>query len=303
MSSTKNGWMLPSFELLEPKTLRDASCLLARYGDDAKVLAGGTDLFVQMRNGKVSPKYMISLMRIRDLDYLRYEEKAGLRIGATCAIRSLEKSSIVKQAYRAVHEAAYSVGTVQVRNMATLAGNICNASPAADMAPPLMVFGAELEIVGRDGKKSVALENFFTGPKKTALARDEVLAEIRLPDPPLHSGSAFLKISRTGSDLAKINGAAMLVVHGGVCIDVKIALGAVASTPIRVTGSERTLKGKRLEDSLLEKTADIAVDEISPISDVRSSEEYRRQVSKILVKRMLRAALERIDCVPGGKAI
>ncbi len=188
------------------------------------------------------------------------------------------------------------LGTPAIRNQATLGGNLCNAAPSADTAPPLLVLGATAKIVGKEGEKIVPLEAFFVGPGQTVLGQDHLLAEIQVPNPLAHSGGVYLKQKRRqGADLAVVGVAALVVMEGKVLRDVKIVLGAVAPTPIRARKAEEILKGRKLDQELLEKSGQAAAEEASPIDDIRGSADYRRELLAVLTKRAMAQAIQQAE--------
>ncbi|MGQ9630400.1 MAG: FAD binding domain-containing protein [bacterium] len=281
--------ILRAFEYFAPISLPEAISLLEDYGLEAKVLAGGTDLIVWMKRGILTPSYVIDLKRIPGIDYIRYDEAEGLRIGALTALADLASSPILRERYPAIAEAAESVGSPQVRNRATIGGNLCNASPSADLAPPLIALNATAKISGPRGERTVPLEDFFTGPGKTVLTPAEVLTEVSLPAPPTGTGSAYIKHTIRRADIAIVGVAASLSPEGRVCL----ALGAAAPTPIRAREAESLLGGREISEKLLGEAAERASAESLPISDIRASEWYRREIVKILTVRAVRRALER----------
>lgn len=253
-----------------------------RYGEEARVLAGGTDLLVNIKQRTKEPRYIISLKRL-PLAYIE-EGEGGIRIGAVTKLRAIEKSILVRKKLPVLHEAVRAIGSVQIRNMATLGGNICNASPAADSAPALLVLEAKARIVGPNGEREVPIEGFFLGPGKTCLTRGEMLKEVFIPYMPSGSSGAFLKIGRTSMDIAKINIAVLLKTIDGMVEECRIALGAVAPTPIRARRAEKFLKGKELSEDVLREAGEIVSQEIRPITDIRATAEWRREVSKVLTR-------------------
>lgn len=284
------------FDYFEPKTLTETTSLLAKFGQKGRVVAGGTDLFVLIRNQVIAPEYVIGISKIPNMDAVVDQEK-GLKIGALATIRAIETSPIILEKFAALGEAAHALGSTHVRNTATVGGNLCRAAPSAELACPLLVLDAELTVVGPTGKRVVPIDSFFTGPGQTALRKDEILTEINLPKLPQNAGTAFLKVSRTAIDLAQVNAAVALTIVNGVCKDVKIALGAVAPTPIRAKKAEEALKGKTIktgEEKIIEEIAKIASEETKPISDVRATAEYRQTVSGVLAKRAIKIALGRV---------
>ena len=276
------------FAYHEPRSLAEAVSLLQTHGSSARVLAGGTDLLVQMKLGKFQPQHLVYISKIPELHFLT--EGRGLRIGPLIVHRDLEKSPLVREKFSALFEAARSVTSVQVRNMGTLGGNICHASPAADSAPALIALGAQIKIAGGAGTRMLPLEAFFVGPGKTELKPGELLAEIQVPDPGPASGSAFSKLTRVAADLAKVNAAAFIHREKEVCRECRIASGAVAPTPVRLKQAEAVLRGKRFDEDLCRLAGEKAAEEIQPITDIRSTAWYRREVIKVLVRDVLQQA-------------
>lgn len=282
------------FEYFEPLTIKEALSLLSRYGDKAKVIAGGTDLIPMMREGTVKPEYVISL-GLTSLDYVRFDVETGLRIGALTTIRTLEQSQQLQPRYAVISQAANQLGSIAIRNMATVGGNLCNASPSADMAPVLMTLSATTKLVSPAGERIVPLDDFFTGPGTTVLKPDELMVEIQVPPPPLNTAGVYLKYSQKGGeDLATVGVATMLSMdsRNGTCTGARLALGAVAPTPMRARNAEEVLKGKRLNEELIKEAAQMASDESSPIDDIRSSAEYRKEMVRVLTRDAIRQAAE-----------
>lgn len=280
------------FGYLEPLNVEEAISLLVKYEGEAKVLAGGTDLIVQMRKKMVRPKYIIDIGCLPGLDYINYDEKEGLKIGALTTISALERSSEIKQKYPVISQAASKLGCVAVRNVATLGGNLCNASPSADMIPALIGLSATIKTLGPGGEKKNLLENFFIGPGKTMLERGELMTEIQVPLPPLRTGGVYLKHGiRKAIDLAIVGVAAIISLDSNESVkEAKIVLGAVAPTPIRAPKAEEFLKDKFIDEELINKCAELASKEACPISDVRASVEYRREMVKVFTRYSVRDA-------------
>ncbi len=279
--------VIKNFEYLAPQSIEEAVSLLEAHRDEAKPIAGGTDLVGMMKDKTVEPKYLVDIRNIKGLDYIQEDEDGGMRIGALTEIAAIMKSELIGQKYACIHEATESFATPQVRNTATIGGNICRSSPSADMVPPLLVFDSELKLVGPKGERTVMLEDFFTGPGENVL-EDEILVEIRIPSESNPGGSAFKKLARTSADLAKANCAVRALITDGKCVDVAIALGAVAPTPIRATKVEGALRGRDFNESNLEKATENIIEDITPVSDVRSNQEYRTYISKVLIKGLLK---------------
>ena len=279
--------MIGPFEYFEPQTTAEAVSLLCKYGDRAKVLAGGTDLICICWEQRLEPEYVINIGYIPDLDYIRVDDKKGLVIGAATSIRTIEKSQLLRPKYAAIGEAAGQLAMIAIRNVATIGGNLCNAAPSADMSPPLLAMSATIKLVSGNGERVVPLEDFFTGPGATVMKTGELLVEIQVPAPPANSSGTYLKLGARGEggDSLAVVGVAVVITLGsanGNCEDTKIVLGAVAPTPIRARKAEEILRGKKLSQELIDKAAQAASDESSPITDVRGSAEYRREMLKVI---------------------
>lgn len=279
---------LREFEYVEPADLSEAVALLDRYGDEAKILAGGTDLLVWMKEGARTPKYLINIKHIPGVRHIHFSEGEGLRIGALTTVREIETDAVVREKFGALHQAARELASIQVRNLATLGGNLCTASPAAETAPPLLALGAAVKLRGLRGERVLPLAEFFQGPGSTALER-EILTEIIIPAPKPGSRSVYQSISRRNAvDLAIVGVAASGGVDGGgKWQDVRLALGAVAPTPIRASRAEQALAGKPAEPDVIAAAAETAAEESRPISDLRATAWYRKEMVKVLVRRAL----------------
>ncbi len=282
------------FEYFEPGALDEAVALLARYREKANLLAGGTDLLVEIKERIRAPDYVISIQRIAGMSGFSFDAKEGLRIGALVTTRELEIYTAVQKHYAGLLQALRELGSIQVRNRATLAGNICRASPSADTLPPLIADGAAVRIYGERGERTVALEDFFTGPGKTVLAPNELLTQILVPAPPPHTGKCYIKHGRRKAmELATVGVAVSLSLDGSTCADVRISLGAVAPTPIRARQAENALRGRKLDSSVIEKAAEAAMGESRPISNVRGSADYRKEMVRVLTRRAIEEARRR----------
>lgn len=280
------------FEYCAPTNLPEAITLLDHYGPTARLIAGGTDLLTALKERSERPAYLINLAGLPELCFIEYDQTDGLRIGAAVTVREVEKSALVRANYPVISSAAATLASVQIRNLATVAGNICRASPSADLPPALLALGASVRLAGPTDQRVVSLVDFFTAPGKTVLHPDEILTEIRVPPVRPHSGAIYLKhCPRRAMDLASIGIAAALTLDEGRCSVIGIALGAVAPTPRRATQAEAILAGLQPTPELIERTALAAAAEASPISDVRASAAYRRQMVGVLVRRALQQAL------------
>lgn len=285
---TNTHLLTAEFDYVRPASLADALSCLAEHGDQARLIAGGTDLLVQMKMEKRSPKLLVSLGAIPELRNIEHE--GGLTLGAMVSIHRLGCSTAVRCVYTALHEACHAFSTTQVMMMGTIGGNLCNASPAADIAPALFAFDARLNLISAAGARSVSMAEFFTGPGKTSLASGEMVSAIEVPEPETGTGSAFLKIGRVAADISQVCTAVKLVREGSVVRDCRIALGAVAPTPVRLKRAESSLAGANGGPEAFARAAEIASEDIVPISDVRATEAYRRQAAKIIVRDALTAA-------------
>ncbi len=280
--------MLPKFKVLLPKTLEEALQMKAEYGSDVCVYAGGTDILIRMKRGVLSPKYVMYLGGVDGLSYVGFDSSSGLRIGAMATLTEIAENKEVRSLYPALFNAVNLMATGQVRNKATLVGNICNAAPSADTAPPLIAYGADVVIRSLKGERVVSAEEFFTGPGATVLSPDELVTEIRVPIQEEGSFTSYVKFShRSMVDIAVVGVASKVVRDNGTCGDVKIVLGAVAPTPMRAKKAEEFVKGKVLDEGVAEEAGAIASQEARPITDVRATEEYRRHLVGVLTKRAL----------------
>ena len=280
------------FAYFEPGTLDEAVALLGRFGGDASLLAGGTDLLVEIREHLRWPRQVVNIKKIPGMAALQYDDRTGLRFGALVTAREIEISSVVLVKYPGLAQAARELGSIQVRNRATIVGNICRASPSADTLPPLIADGATVKMFGPAGERTVPLEGFFTGPGKTVLAPGELVTEIAVPPPPPRTGKHYLKHGRRKAmELATVGVAVSVTLDADTCRQIRIALGAVAPTVIRARQAEDTLRGRALDGAAIEAAAQIAMGECRPISNVRGSAEYRREMVGVLTQRAIRQAM------------
>ncbi|MDI6820129.1 MAG: xanthine dehydrogenase family protein subunit M [Candidatus Hodarchaeaceae archaeon] len=281
---------LPEFSYFRPKTIEGLVSLLAGHGADAKILAGGTDLFVLMRDRLVRPKCVIDIKGIEELRELSWDKGRGLMIGAAVTLNELIGSEIVEQRFGALWKAASVLADPTIRNRATLVGNICNASPAADTAPALLVLDGGVEVVGARGERTIPIRDFFVGVKRTTLERGEFVRGVRIPNPPEGAKSDYLKWGRTrGEDLAVVGVAALAADSGKKFV--RVALSSVAPTPLLISEVEDIFRGEGSIEERIEKAASVVVQRISPISDVRASREYRLHMAGVLTRRVLRQLL------------
>lgn len=309
------------FEYYKPGSV-DEAIKLIRSLKNAKFIAGGTDVMVQLRQKKISPEHLISIRNIQELN--RIDTTNGLKIGSCVTHNDIDKNEYIKRNYSALTDATSRLGSKQIRNVATIGGNICNAAPSADTACPLLVFDAKAVIIGADGEKEVRLDNFFIGPGKTVLAQDEILKEFVMPKFNEYTGSAYIKHTRREAmDLPILGVATRLTLsmdsnsqvrckdllcavdsisnilmklkdEGLKCEDVRIAMGVVAPIPMRAKKAEEALIGKIISPEIFETIGEIAASEAQPRDSIRGEAWYRKEMIKVLVKRALMKSIDRI---------
>ena len=283
---------MPDFEYHAPKTLTDACVLLDELGEKAIVLGGGSDILHKMKNGHLTPDHVVSLKNMTHLTEIRHEEGRGVVIGALVTPHGVYTSKLLQEKYLSLPMASHEMGNPQVRNRGTVGGNICNASPLADLPPLLIALNASVKVVEYAGERIVPLEDFICGPGKTLIKRDEILAEVIIPDQSA-TGSTYIKFGlRKAGALAVVGVAVAVTVQDNVLVDARIVMGAVAPVPMRAKDAEAKLKGQTITDTLLEQAADLAAAECKPITDLRGSAEYRREMIRVLTRRALRKAID-----------
>lgn len=287
---------MKAFEYFSPQTFEEIPELLIKYGKEAVLMAGGTDLIVRMKEGEIRPKFLIDLKRIPNLNKIEWDGES-IRIGALTTIHQIESSPIVQEKLGVLSEAASVLGSYQIRNKGTVGGNLCHASPSADLAPPLIALDGKGYICGKNRERKEALENFFVGPGLTILNPDEILIEIQIPIPLPNTNGTYLKFSpRKAMDLAVVGVATLITLDSSnsVCTQARIVLGAVAPTPIRAKKAEKILEGKKITKDDIQEASNLAAEESKPISDIRGSAWYRKQLLKVLVERSITQAVEKI---------
>lgn len=286
--------LLPKFEYHEPRGLDEALKLMGEIGGEASVLAGGTDLLVNMKMGKTAPKHLLSLSRIEEVRHVR-REQGSLTLGACVTAAELKEQEAVKAEFNGLCQSAGSLGSPLIRNLATVGGNIVTARPAADLPPSLMVYGASIVLKKERGERIIPLEEFFKGPGQTIIEPEEILCSIILKEPPPYSGGGYVKLGvRKALEISLVNVAAFLVLDGpnGPVKEARIVLGAVAPIPTRSPSAEAILMGERPDDELFERAGIAASTDAKPIDDFRASAEYRREMVTVLAKRAMRLAYE-----------
>jgi len=282
---------LLKFDYVAPRSIDDAIQELQVRGPGGKLLAGGTDLLLQLKAHLVRPTYVVDLGRIPELSRLNYAPGEGLWIGSMVRLRTIQQSDLVQKWSPIIAEGAKLVGSLQIRNLATIGGNLCNAAPSADVAPPLIAARAFAVIVGPKGRREVPLDTFFLGPRQTVLQDGELLLGVRVQNSPTRSGGQYLRHTpRQEMDIAVAGVASHLTLDGDGCFDARIVLGAVAPTPIRAMRAESSLIGKPITADAIERAAKIAAEESRPIDDLRGSADFRRHLVRVLSQRTLTSA-------------
>jgi carbon-monoxide dehydrogenase medium subunit len=308
------------FDYLKPKTLDEAISLLNQYGKKAVLIAGGTDVMVMIKQKTMAPDVLISLQGIPELDKIELYN-GGLRIGTMVTHRAIEKSELIRKEFSALADAVDVLGSIQIRNVATIGGNICTAAPSADTASPLLVLNAQVKLRGAKSERTIPIDQFFTGPGETVLSPGEILTEIAIPKPLPNTGSTYWKLQRrqaldlpilgvsvllslnkatvTCSDLLCTTSPISAILHSLeadelVCKEARIALGVAAPTPMRANKAENLLRGKKISDELLEEVAETASKEAQPRDTIRGEAWYRRDMIKVFVKRMAMKSIERV---------
>jgi len=286
--------MIPqSFEYLRPETLSEAIALLDQYGETAKVLSGGQSLIPMMKFRLARPEYIVDINRITDLQYVK-EEEGFLKIGGLTREADLEFSNPVQTQYPIILETARSIADPQVRNLATVGGNLAHGDPANDHPATMLALEAEIVATGKSGKRTIPVRDFFLSVFTTALEHGEILTEIRIPIPPSGSGGAYVKLERKVGDFATVGVAAQVTIDtGGVCRRAGIGLTNVGPTPIKASRAEQFLVGRKVDDDQIMGAAQLAAEDSQPSSDLRGPADYKRSMVKELTKRALERARER----------
>lgn len=283
----------PKFEYFRPKTILDAVALLQRHGETAKILSGGQSLIPMMKVRLATPDYLIDINQIEGLQYIK-EDSGYLKIGGLTREADLEASDLIRTKYPILFDTATLIADPQVRNLATVGGNLAHGDPANDHPATMLALGAEVVAVGPEGERTIPVKEFFLSVLTTALKHEEVLTEVRVPIPPPHSAGAYIKLERKVGDFATVGVAAQLTLNAeGICQKAGIGLTNVGPTPLEATGAEDFLRGKRVDDANMKQAAQLAAEVAEPISDLRGPAEYKSAMVKELAKRALNRARER----------
>jgi len=279
--------ILPRFELAEPRSISEACDILGRNAK-SKVIAGGTDLLVNLKRKVITTEVLISLARIPELSTTRSSAAASVALGPMMTIAEVAESPLVKASFPALCQAAGKLGSSQIRNRATLGGNVCTARPAGDTIGPLIAYGAVAQIAGARGERTEPFGALFRGPGQTTIRPDELLTGVTLPRPAPNTGASYVKYTiRNAMEIALVSATSVVTVDRGVCQSAKIVLGAVAPTFVRCKVTEAFLVGKKITDDIAEEAGHLVIDACAPITDLRASADYRRTLVQVLVKRSL----------------
>lgn len=282
---------VPKFDYVAPRTIKEAVTLFSQKNDGAHVMAGGTDLMVKVRYRVLMPKTIISLKKIKGINKITFTAEKGLTIGATALLADVASHKKIKRFFPTIAKAAGSTANVQVRNMGTVVGNLCNASPSADNAPTLLAMNAKVLIAGPDGNREMALDRFFLGPGITALEQGEIVTALFVPTPARYTGTAYHSLSQRGlMDCSAVCAGAMVTMEKETCKDARLFIGACAPIPMPAAKAAKLLIGKKLTDPLINEAAVVASKEATPISDVRASAKYRwKMVAVLTIKALIDA--------------
>jgi len=284
-----------NFDYFPAKTVKEACELLLQYGEEAKIIGGGQSLVNLMKQNLVSPSVIIDIKGISELDYIRYDEDDGLRIGALTTHRSLENSAVVKNKFAMLAEMERTLASVPVRNWGTVGGNLAHADPASDLAPALLALGTQVTLSGPDGGRIVSLDGFFIDYFETALRPDEIITEIHVPNSD-QGGGSYCKFAYRATDLAVVGVATHLILdpaHQDLCKDIRIVMGSVGPTPLRSKRGEDLLKEQKIQDTVIEEAARVSAEDAQPTSDINGSEEFKREIVQVLVRRTIKEAAAR----------
>jgi len=283
------------FEYFTPNTVEEALKLLEKYGDECKVIAGGQSLLILMKQRLLTPQYLMSIKGLSELDYIDYDDKKELKIGALTTHRAIEKSPVIQKEFSVLSEMEQNISSVETRNWGTIGGDVSHGDPGGDPAPVLIALNAKLKMTSLSGERTVDAEDFTLDYFETVLQHDELLTEIQVPALPPNTGVKFTKFSQIVGDYGLASVAMLITLDEKkeTCSDVRIALGGVAPAPMRAKKAEDVLKGKKINDDLLTEAGQAASEEASPTPDVQASDEYRRDLVKVLVKRVGNEALAR----------
>lgn len=284
---------LEPFDYFEPGNVHEASEILSTRDEKAWILAGGIDLIPKIRKGTLKADHVINIQKIPGLESIEFIREKGLTFGAMAGLHSLEKSRIVQDEFPSLYEAIHQITSPQAKFMGTAVGNLCVGTPASDLATALLALDAELTIAKADGERKEPLSNFYLDYYRTSLEHGELVTYLFLPSPPDGTGTAFMNLVRTQADIAKVSVAVSLCVENGVCLESRIAVGAAAPTAFRATKAEALLKDREINADAICEAAKAAAGQTKPITDLRSTAGYRKEMTRVLVERALERAFKR----------
>lgn len=284
--------MIRDFIYAKARTTEEALDLIDRHKDDYKIICGGQSLLILMRQGLVAPEYLIDIKGLDELDYIEFDKKEGLRIGATTTHRTIELSPVIKKNYPVLVDMEENLASIQTRNWGTIGGNLCHGDPAGDPGPVFIAMSGSVKIASKQKTRTISLDEFFIDYFETALEEGELLCEVHLPPIPLRTAVAYEKFNIVKNDQGFVSVAAAVTLesNGLSCKEARIVLGAAAPTPKRAREAEKVLIGEKLSRSLLEKASEVASEEAEPVADIHASEEYRRHLVGALTKKMVKKA-------------
>jgi CO/xanthine dehydrogenase FAD-binding subunit len=290
-SRKKERRMIHDFTYLKPGTLQEALSILADRKDECKIICGGQSLLIVMRQGLVVTDFLVDIKGLNELNYITYDEKEGLRIGATTTHRTIETSDLVKRKYAVLVAVEKRLASIQIRNWGTIAGNLAHGDSSGDLAPTLIALDAKIRLASTKGSRVMPLEEFYTGLFETAKLEDELVVEVQVPPVPSRTATAYTKFNLIENDQGIVGVAATVTAdRNGTCRDARIVLSNAGVTPIRARSGEEILIGKKLCDAVLGEAAGAAAGDADPVSDIHASEQNRRHLIEVLTKRMARQA-------------
>ena len=285
--------MIRDFNYLRATTVKEALDLLDQHKDDCKIICGGQSILILMRQGLIAPEYLIDIKQLKELNYIKFDPKSGLKIGATTTHRAIEQSPVVKKNYPMLVEMEENLATIQTRNWGTIGGNLAHADPAGDPGPVLMALNATVKVASKNKERDIPIDDLFIDYFETVLEEGEFLLEVSVPLVSPKTATVYEKFNIIKNDQGIVSVAASITLDNGQkCKDARIVLGAAAPTPKRAKAAEEMIVGHKLDDTLLDQVGQKASEEAEPIADIHASEEYRRSLVKILTERTVKKAWE-----------
>ena len=284
--------MIQDFTYLKPGNVKEALTMLSDHVDECKIVCGGQSVLIPMRQGLLVTEYVIGIKGLTELDYIKYDDKEGLKIGATTTHRSIEKSDTIKKKYPVLVEMEDRLASIQTRNWGTIGGNLAHADAAGDPAPVLISLGAKVKLASAKGERTMSLEEFYTDLFETAMEHDEMIVEIQVPPMPANTGAAYEKFNLLKNDQGICAVAALVTMDKDTCKNARIVLGNMGVTPVSAKSADKVLIGKKMSDKLCAEAGEAAAGDSDPVSDIHASEDFRRHLIRVLTKRMVKHAWE-----------